>query len=483
MTNSVLKPEAHVVILAAGQGTRMKSRLPKVLHPVAGLPMVAHVLRTATALHPATTTLVVGPQADAVHRLLGARQDLRYAVQEPQRGTAHALRQAEPLLAGRTGTLILLSGDVPLLTSTTLDRLLETHLAAGAAATVVTAVLERPYGYGRIIRTAGRIARIVEERDASAAERQVREINSGIYAFDLAPLFDALRAVAARNAQGEYYLPDLIAIYRRRKLPVETLIVDDPREIRGVNSRTELAEVSTIMRQNKNEELMAAGVTLVDPATTYVDPDVEVGPDTVIHPGVVIQGQTRIGSACEIHAYVRIADSEIADGVTINNFCLIVGARVAHGAAIGPFAHLRAGTEVGQKAKIGNFVELKKTSFGAGSKANHLSYLGDAIIGANVNVGAGTITCNYDGQQKHQTVIEDGAFIGSDTQLIAPVRVGKGAYVGAGSSITDDVPPGALAIARGRQANIEGWAARARNKAPNTEPRTRTRKPERGTGN
>ena len=466
MTNSA---DAHVVILAAGQGTRMKSSLPKVLHPVAGRPIVEHVLRAAGSISPTTITLIVGHQAEVIRGVLGDRQGLQFALQVPQLGTAHALQQAEPLLAGRTGTLVLLSGDVPLLSATTLRRLLETHHAAGAAATVVAAVVERPYGYGRIIRTGGRIARIVEERDASPAERRVREINSGIYAFDAAPLFDALRAIAARNAQGEYYLTDLIAVYRRLKLPVETLIVDDPREIRGVNSRSELAEVSAIMRQNKNEELMAAGVTIVDPATTYIDPDVEVGADTVIHPGVVIQGHSRIGSACEIHAYVRIADSELADRVTIHNFCLIVGARVADGAVIGPFAHLRPATKVGPGAKVGNFVELKRTTLGAGSKANHLSYLGDATIGANVNVGAGTITCNYDGQQKHETVIEDGAFIGSDTQLIAPVRVGKGAYVAAGSSITGDVPPGALGIARGRQTNVEGWAARKRTKAAPTK--------------
>ena len=393
-------------------------------------------------------------------RLLEGRRDAQCVLQSPQLGTAHALQQAEGVLADRRGTVVLLSGDVPLLTGATLRGLVETHVNAGAAATVVTAVVERPYGYGRIIRSRGRIARIVEERDASPAQRLVHEINSGIYAFDAAPLFEALRGVAAGNAQGEYYLTDVIAIYRRRKLPVETLIVGDPREVRGVNSRSELAEVSAIMRQKKNEELMAAGVTIVDPASTYIDSDVLIGPDTVIHPGVVIQGQTKIGSACEIQAYVRITDCELADKVTILNFCVLVGARVAEGAAIGPFAHLRLATDVGPGAKIGNFVELKKTSLGAGSKASHLTYLGDATIGANVNVGAGTITCNYDGQNKHETVIEDGAFIGSDSQLIAPVRVGRGAYVGAGSSITRDVPPGALGIARGRQENVEGWATR-----------------------
>jgi bifunctional UDP-N-acetylglucosamine pyrophosphorylase/glucosamine-1-phosphate N-acetyltransferase len=386
-------------------------------------------------------------------------------VQSPQLGTAHALQQAESALANRAGTVVLLSGDVPLLTGATLRRLVQEHQSAGAAATVVTAIVERPYGYGRIIRSRGRIARIVEERDASPAQRLVREINSGIYAFDLVPLFEALRNIAASNAQGEYYLTDVVSVYRRRQLPVETLIVGDPREIRGVNSRSELAEVSALMRQKKNEELMAAGVTIVDPASTYIDSDVSVGPDTVIHPGVVIQGRTRIGSACEIHAYVRISNSELADKVTVLNFCVVVGARVAEGASIGPFAHLRPATDVGPAAKVGNFVELKKTSLGAGSKAGHLTYLGDATIGANVNVGAGTITCNYDGQNKHETVIEDDAFIGSDSQLIAPVRVGRGAYVGAGSSITRDVPPEALGIARGRQENVEGWAVR-KKKAP-----------------
>jgi bifunctional UDP-N-acetylglucosamine pyrophosphorylase/glucosamine-1-phosphate N-acetyltransferase len=459
--------DTHVVVLAAGQGTRMKSQLPKVLHQIAGRPMIEHVLHAAQAVTPATVTVIVGHRADLVRERLsgGAAGVPQFALQEPQRGTAHALQQAEQALTGHSGTVILLSGDVPLLRAATLQRLLDTHRGANAAATVVTATVDRPYGYGRIVRTKGRIARIVEERDASPAERHIKEINSGIYAFDLAPLFDSLRGIAAQNAQGEFYLTDLIAIYRRRKLVVETLSVDNPEEIRGINSRTELADVSRLVRQKKNEELMAAGVTLIDPATTYIDPDVEVGPDTVIHPGVALEGHTRVGAACEIQAHVRIADSQIGDRVTINNFCLILGARVADGATVGPFAHLRPDTVVHERAKVGNFVELKKTSLGAGSKVNHLSYLGDATVGADVNVGAGTITCNYDGEKKHETVIEDGAFIGSDTQLIAPVRVGKGAYVGAGSSITEDVPAGALGIARGRQSNVEGWAERKKGAA------------------
>ena len=462
MTNS---RDLHVVVLAAGQGTRMKSSLPKVLHRISGFALIDHVLRTADTLKPDTITVVVGHQAEDVQRHLSGRAGLQFVTQRPQLGTAHALQQTEPVLTGRSGTLVLLSGDVPLLTAATLRRLVDTHRGADAAATVVTATVDRPYGYGRIVRTDGRIARIVEERDASPAERQLHEINSGIYAFDLGPLFESLRGIASQNAQGEFYLTDLIAIYRRRTLPVETLLIEDSDEIRGINSRTELAEVSGLLRQKKNEELMAAGVTLVDPATTYIDPDVEVGADTVIHPGVVLEGQTRIGAACEIRAHVRITDSTVGSRVTIDNFCVIVGARVADEVAIGPFAHLRPETVVKEKAKIGNFVELKQTTLGPGSKVSHLSYLGNATVGAKVNVGAGTITCNYDGTRKHETVIEDGAFIGSDSQLIAPVTIGKGAYVAAGSSITQDVPPGALGIARGQQANKDGWVERKKTPA------------------
>jgi len=454
----------HVVVLAAGQGTRMKSSMPKVLHRLSGHTLIERVLRTADALSPTTATVIVGYGSGQVRDFLKARPRVSVVVQEPQLGTAHALQQAETVLHGQEGTVVLLSGDVPLLRPETLQRLLETHRRENAAASVVTATVDRPYGYGRIVRADGRIARIVEERDASQAERQLREINSGIYAFDLAPLFDALRGIASKNAQGEYYLTDLIAIYRGRKLPVATLMVTNPDEIRGINSRTELAEVSRIVRQNKNEELMAAGVTLVDPATTYIDLDVEIGADTVIHPGVIIEGHTRIGAACEIQAHVRIVDSTIGAHASVNSFCLITGARVADGASIGPFAHLRPESIVGEKAKVGNFVELKKTTLGAGSKASHLAYLGDATIGSNVNIGAGTIICNFDGQTKHETSIEDGAFIGSDTQLIAPVTVGRGAYVGTGTTVRESVPPGALAVSAGKQRNIEGWVERKRGK-------------------
>jgi bifunctional UDP-N-acetylglucosamine pyrophosphorylase/glucosamine-1-phosphate N-acetyltransferase len=405
-------------------------------------------------------TVVVGHGAEAIRSHFTSLPRVRFALQEPQLGTAHALLQAAPMLAGQTGTLVLLSGDVPLLKAVTLQRLFEVHCGSGAAATVVTATVEQPAGYGRIVRVDGRITRIVEERDASPAERGIREVNSGIYAFDLAPLFEALRGIAAENDQKEHYLTDLIALYRQRQMVVETFPVDNPQEIRGVNSRSELAEVSRLARLEKNEEVMAAGVTLVDPAATYIDPDVEIGEDTVIHPGVILEGRTRVGASCEIHTHVRISDTEIGDRVTIKSFTLITSSRVGAGAAIGPFAHLRPDSVIGENAKVGNFVELKNTSLGARSKANHLSYLGDSTIGTGVNVGAGTITCNYDGERKHATVIEDGAFIGSDTQLIAPVRVGKGAYIAAGSSITEDVPDGALGIARGRQTNVDRWAER-----------------------
>jgi bifunctional UDP-N-acetylglucosamine pyrophosphorylase/glucosamine-1-phosphate N-acetyltransferase len=457
--------DVHVVILAAGQGTRMKSALPKVLHSLAGKPLVERVLASAAAVSPATLVLVVGHGGDAVKERLRHTPHLRFVTQQPQLGTAHALRQTEPVLAGKSGTVVLLSGDVPLLTGRTLQGLVEAHRAANAAATVVTATIDRPYGYGRILRSDGAISRIVEERDAGPAERAIREINSGIYAFDLPPLFDALSTIATGNAQGEYYLTDLVSIYRARGLQVATHLVEDAREVLGINSRSELAEMGRIVRQKVNEALMAAGVTLIDPASTYIEPQVEVGADTVIHPGVTLEGQTRVGSACEIRSHVRIRDSVIGDRATINDCCVLTGATVGPGSSVGPFAHLRPDSVMGEGSKVGNFVELKKTTLGPGSKANHLTYLGDATIGEHVNVGAGTITCNYDGVQKHPTVIEDGAFIGSDTQLIAPVRIGRGAYVGAGSSITEDVPPGALGIGRGRQANVEGWAERQK-KAP-----------------
>jgi bifunctional UDP-N-acetylglucosamine pyrophosphorylase/glucosamine-1-phosphate N-acetyltransferase len=400
---------------------------------------------------------VVGHQTEFVTKHLAGAAGVSFAVQEPQLGTGHALLQAEPFLQNQHGTLLLLSGDVPLVRTRTLQTLLEWHRKRGAAATVLTATIDQPDGYGRIVRQDGAITAIVEHRDASPEVRAIAEINSGIYAFDLELLFPALRQIGSGNAQGEYYLPDLVRIFRGRGLIVETVSLSDPGEILGVNSRKELAQVSAILRDRKNEELMAAGVTIEDPASTWVHPDVTVGADTILHPGVYLEGRTRIGSGCEIHSGVRIVDSVLGDRVVVNNFCVIRQSQIESGAQVGPFAQIRPDSHVGEGAHVGNFVELKKTRLGKGSKANHLSYLGDATIGEKVNIGAGTITCNYDGVNKNATTIEDGAFIGSDSQLIAPVTIGKGAYVAAGSSITEDVPPESLAIARARQVNKPGW--------------------------
>jgi bifunctional UDP-N-acetylglucosamine pyrophosphorylase/glucosamine-1-phosphate N-acetyltransferase len=456
--------DVHIVVLAAGKGTRMKSARPKVIHRLSGTPMIDFVLDAAAALQPRSTTVVVGHQADVLKQALDGRPNLTFAVQEPQRGTAHALLTAERALAGATGTLVLLSGDVPMLTARTLQQLVDRHERTGAAATVVTAIVDHPHGYGRIVRSGERIAEIVEERDATPAEREIREINSGIYAFALDGLFAALRGIATENAQQEYYLPDLVGIYRAKGLGVETLTVTNPDEIRGINSQAELADTSRLLREQKNAALMAAGVTLEDPATTYVGRDVEVGADTILRPNVSLEGHTSIGAGCDIHSGVRIVDSRLGDGVTIFNHCVIADATLDEGTSVGPFAHVRAHSHLRERAKIGNFVELKKTTLGPGSKAMHLTYLGDATIGGKVNIGAGTITCNYDGVKKNPTVIDDGAFIGSDSQLIAPVTVGEGAYVGSGTTVRENVPAGALAVSAGKQRTIEGWVARRRKK-------------------
>lgn len=457
--------DVHIVVLAAGKGTRMKSARPKVLHQVAGAPMIDYVLRAAAALAPRSITVVVGHQAEDLKRALQSRPNLSFAVQEPQLGTAHALLTAESALASARGTLILLSGDVPLLTTGTLEKLVARHTTIRAAATIVTAIVDEPYGYGRIVRLEDRVERIVEEKDASSEERSIHEINSGIYAFELDGLFDAVRGIAAENAQREYYLPDLVAIYRAHGREVETVTVTDPDEIRGINSRVELAAVSRIVRDAKTAALMASGVTIEDPATVFVDRDVEIGADTIVHPGVTIEGDTVIGRNCEIFGGVRLRNCHLGDGVTVLDHCVLTDTMLGGGVQVGPFAHLRQGTSIEDGAKVGNFVEIKKSSVGAGSKAMHLSYLGDAVIGAKVNIGAGTITCNYDGRTKQVTTIEDGAFVGSDTQLIAPVTVHKGAYVGTGTTVREDVPAGSLAVSAGKQRNIDGWVEKRTKKA------------------
>jgi bifunctional UDP-N-acetylglucosamine pyrophosphorylase/glucosamine-1-phosphate N-acetyltransferase len=442
----------------------MKSARAKVLHRVAGVPMIEYVLAAAGMLGPRSTVVVVGHQADSVKAALSGHSGLTFVVQEPQLGTGHALLATAPVLESARGDVVLLSGDVPLLTAGTLKTLVDRHRASGAATTVVTAHVPDPTGYGRIVRSGQQIARIVEERDASPAEREIDEINTGIYAFGLEGLFETLRGVGAANAQREYYLPDVVDIHRRQGRKVETMTVVNADELRGINSRSELAEASRIVRHRKNAALMAAGVTLEDPATIYIDEAVDIGADTIIHPGVSIEGSTTIGTGCEIHSGARIVRSQIGDRVTVLNCSLVTDSQIGDAASVGPFAHLRQQAVVGEGARVGNFVELKKTSLGRGSKSMHLAYLGDATIGPDVNIGAGTITCNYDGVTKNQTVIERGAFIGSDTQLVAPVTVGQGAYVGTGTTVREDVPAGALAVSAGPQRNIEGWVEKRKRR-------------------
>lgn len=459
-------PDRHVLVLAAGKGTRMKSSRPKVLHWLAGYPLIAHVLRAAESLGAKSTIVLVGHKADTIeHALTTFDKPLRFIRQPQQLGTAHALLQAEATLKDKTGTLIVLSGDTPLISAHTLRTLAETHERSSAAMTVLTATIERPYGYGRILRHKGQLLSVVEEVDATPDQRAIREVNSGTYAFDLAHLFATLQDIPEAGVKNERYLPATLALYRRQQRKVASVVADNPYEILGINSQSELAEVSSIVRQRKNEELMAAGVTIDDPATTYIDIDVLVGPDTVIHPGVFLEGNTVIGARCELHAGVRIVDTNVADDVTINNHTVIIASSIKSKAHVGPFAHIRPGSTVGEKARVGNFVELKKSNIGTGSKANHLSYVGDANIGPGVNIGAGTITCNYDGTNKYQTTVESDVFIGSGTELVAPVTIGQGAYVAAGSCITEDVPAGALALARSRQINKENRTEKVRKKA------------------
>jgi len=452
------------VVLAAGKGTRMKSNLPKVLHPVAGIPMVQWPVRLARRIGSSPTVLVVGNGGDQVRTIL-ADQDLVFADQTEQLGTGHALLCAETALSGFSGTVLLLCGDVPLLEETTIRRLLETHHRQAHAVTVLTAELDDPCGYGRIVRDGRLVRRIVEDRDATPEEKRIREVNAGIYAFTAPLIFDLLRRVGNDNDQGEFYLTDVVEIALRQGLSVGAVTTSAEEEILGINDRGQLARCASLLRRRINRSLMLAGVSLIDPDATYIDPGVHVGADTVIEPGVHLRGNTRVGSHCVIEPGAVIIDCELADHVHVKAGSVLEESQVGSHTDIGPMAHLRPGTVLEGKNKIGNFVETKKAIIGPGSKASHLTYLGDAKIGNGVNIGCGVITCNYDGERKHQTIIEDGAFVGSDVQLVAPVRIGKGSYIGSGATITKDVPPESLAIARAEQKNVEGWVQRRREKS------------------
>lgn len=446
------------VILAAGKGTRMKSALPKVLHRVGGKSMVQHVLDAAKEAGAKRNVVVVGFGSEMVKAELGDQAEI--VVQEEQLGTGHAVRQAEKLLAEENGTVMVLCGDTPLLTGELLQKLYQAHGEAQAKATVLTAVMPDATGYGRIVRAAdGSVERIVEHKDATEEERKIREVNSGIYCFAAKELFAALREVNCDNAQGEYYLPDVLDILRRKGEKIWAVAADDYEMTLGINSRVQLAGAEKILRRRKNIELMEQGVTIMDPDSTFIDADVQVGRDTIIYPFTWLEGKTTVGENCIIGPNSRFTDTKLGNKVTAQ-FVYAHECEVADEVIMGPYVHLRPNTKLEHKVKIGNFVEVKNSNIGEGTKLPHLSYIGDCDMGSGVNMGCGTITVNYDGKKKYRTVIGDNAFVGCNTNLVAPVTVGEGSYIGAGSTITMDVPPTDLAIARARQRNITGWADR-----------------------
>ncbi len=447
--------EFVAVILAAGKGTRMKSALPKVLHRVGGKPMLAHVLAAAKQAGAARCVTVIGFGAAAVEEQIGPASE--FVIQAEQLGTGHAVMQAKAALGDYAGTVMVLCGDTPLLTADLLGRLHAAHREAGAAATVLTAKMADPGAYGRVIRDgAGRVAKIVEQKDASPAELAVNEINTGIYCFECQPLLAALDGLTCDNKQGEYYLTDVIGMFVAQGAKVWALTAEDDRDTLGINSRLQLAEAEKILRRRKLKELMDSGVTIMDPDSTFIDAGVSIAADTVIYPFTWLEGATTIGSGCAVGPNTRLTDTTVGDNTTIH-FSYAHECMVGNGVTVGPYVHLRPASALADGVKVGNFVEIKNSSVGRGSKVPHLSYIGDTDMGSGVNIGSGTITVNYDGKKKHRTVIEDGAFIGCNTNLVAPVTVGRGSYIGAGSTITKDVPPDALGVARARQANIEGW--------------------------
>ncbi|MBA2176991.1 bifunctional UDP-N-acetylglucosamine diphosphorylase/glucosamine-1-phosphate N-acetyltransferase GlmU [Halobacillus locisalis] len=451
----------YAVVLAAGQGTRMKSKLYKVLHPVCGKPMVQHVVDQLNTLDLKELITVVGFGAEKVQDQLG--KDSHYVIQKEQLGTGHAVLQAEDILADKEGTTVVVCGDTPLLTGETMQQLLDHHDSEKAKATILTAHAEDPSGYGRVIRGGnGQVERIVEQKDASDEEQAIQEINTGTYCFDNQALFQALQNVSNDNVQGEYYLPDVIEILKKQSETISAYQTPDFSESLGVNDRVALSKAETLMKQRTNEKHMRAGVTIVDPANTYIGPDVTIGQDVTIHPGCVLEGETTVEDDAVIGPHSTISGCSIGQATVLKQ-SVATSSRIGARVQIGPFAHIRPQSSLEDDVKVGNFVEVKKASFGKGSKASHLSYIGDAEVGSGVNIGCGTITVNYDGQNKFLTTIEDDAFIGCNSNLVAPVTVGKGAYVAAGSTINEDVPAEALSIARSRQTNKEGYATKMKS--------------------
>ncbi len=458
------KTPIAAIVLAAGKGTRMKSRKAKVLHELGGRPLAWYPVKRALDLGADPVVVVVGHQAEAAEAAIAAAlpgAPIRFAVQREQLGTAHAVLAAKAALRGWKGPVAILSGDTPLLEVETLRRVVEARSRARASLAFATMKLDAPRGYGRVVRdAAGRPARIVEEKDASAEERKLQEVNAGLYCADAAFLWKALARIGAKNAQREFYLTDLVE--RAARSGRAAAVAVDPAEASGVNDREELARAAKVLLRRRASALMKAGVTIDDPERFDCDEGVEIGTDVVVEPGVRLLGRTRVGSGSRIGAGSILRDVVLAGDVTVRPYTVAEESTVAAGAILGPFSRLRPGSDIGEGAHIGNFVETKKSRLGKGAKANHLAYVGDAIVGAGANIGAGTITCNYDGEKKHETRIGDGAFIGSDSILVAPIEIGAGAYVAAGSVLTDSVPPGALALGRAKQVTKEGWVEKRR---------------------
>lgn len=447
-----------VVVLAAGQGTRMKSKLYKVMHPVMGRPMVGHVVNAALDAEASEVITITGSGADLVKDYLGDRS--QYVYQEEQLGTAHAVEQAKDLLEGREGTTLVLSGDTPLLRAETLTQLMEEHEESNAKATILTALADDPHGYGRVIRAEdGSVSNIVEEKDASPEEKAVQEINTGTYCFDNEELFKTIEKVDNDNAQGEYYLPDVIEILKANNEKIGAFQLENMDEVLGVNNRVALSEASALMKQRINEKHMVNGVSLIDAANTYIEAGVQIGQDTVIEPGTYLKGNTVIGEDVIIGANSVIEDSELADGVEIHQ-SIIEGSTVGKGSDVGPHSHLRNGAELGENVHIGNYVEVKESTIGDDTKAGHHTYIGDAEVGKNINVGCGVVFANYNGKTKSKTIVGDNSFVGSNSNLVAPVELGENSFVAAGSTITEEVPDKALGIARSRQTNKEEFHTR-----------------------